>query len=78
MSGPNGSNSLLRHLRALLVNAQDYCLHRPWAKVQPASPVAMTEAGTATLALDLGTATGFAFAGPDGRIFSGTWNFKPG
>jgi hypothetical protein len=38
----------------------------------------MTEAGTATLALDLGTATGFAFAGPDGRIFSGTWNFKPG
>ena len=38
----------------------------------------MTTPGTSTLALDLGTRTGFAFCAPDGHIISGSWNFKPG
>lgn len=32
---------------------------------------------TATLALDLGTVTGWALRGPDGHITSGTQSFKP-
>lgn len=33
---------------------------------------------SATLALDLGTSTGWALHTPDGRVISGTQSFKPG
>lgn len=37
----------------------------------------MADAKKGTLALDLGTTTGYAFRSADGVIISGTWDFKP-